>query len=367
MFDTDVFVFGGGPAGLAAAIAARQRGFRVILADADQPPIDKACGEGLMPDSLAAAAALGIELPTAEGFPFRGIRFAGKSATVDAPFPQGAGRGVRRTILHSLLVGAAARAGVTLQWQTSVTGVEGHTVRTRSSALTARWLIGADGGQSIFRQWTGLAEVRSEERRFGFRGHYPIAPWSDYVEIHWQDDCQFYVTPIAASEVCVVLMSRDPHLRIAGALPRFPALYDRLNSVSAATGERGAFAAARQLKRVACGHVGLVGDASGTVDAITGEGLCLAFRQSLALAEALEAGDLSLYQKAHARLSRRPLWMARLMLTMDGRPWLQRRALETLASRPELFGKLLAAHVGLLRPGKLARTAATLGWKIITA
>jgi flavin-dependent dehydrogenase len=110
-----------------------------------------------------------------------------------------------------------------------------------------------------------------------------------------------------------------------------------------------------------------VGDASGTVDAITGEGLCLAFRQSLALAEALEAGDLSLYQKAHARLSRRPLWMARLMLTMDGRPWLQRRALETLASRPELFGKLLAAHVGLLSPGKLARAAATLGWKIVTA
>ena len=367
MFDTDVFVFGGGPAGLAAAIAARQRGFRVTLADADQPPIDKACGEGLMPDSLAAAAALGIELSIDEGFPFRGIRFAGASATVDGLFPQGAGRGVRRTILHSLLVDAAVRAGVTMQWRTSVTGISGHTVRTRSGALTARWLIGADGGQSIFRRWTGLAEVQREERRFGFRGHYQIAPWSDYVEIHWQDDCQFYVTPVAAGEVCVVLMSRDPHLRIADALPQFPALYGRLNGVSAADGEWGSFAAARRLRRVTRGHVGLVGDASGTVDAITGEGLCLAFRQSLALAEALEAGDLSLYQKAHARLSRRPLWMARLILTIDGRPWLQRRALETLASRPELFGELLAAHVGLLSSGKLARAAATLGWKIVTA
>ena len=52
MFDADVFILGGGPAGLAAAIAARRRGLRVILADAERPPIDKACGEGLMPDSL---------------------------------------------------------------------------------------------------------------------------------------------------------------------------------------------------------------------------------------------------------------------------------------------------------------------------
>ena len=60
MFDADVFVLGGGPAGLAAAIAMRRTGLRVILADAARPPIDKACGEGLMPDSLAAARELGI-------------------------------------------------------------------------------------------------------------------------------------------------------------------------------------------------------------------------------------------------------------------------------------------------------------------
>ena len=63
---TDVFVIGGGPAGLAAAIAARQRGFRVIVADGMRPPIDKACGEGLMPDGLAALERLGIRVPLSE-------------------------------------------------------------------------------------------------------------------------------------------------------------------------------------------------------------------------------------------------------------------------------------------------------------
>ena len=42
--------------GLATAIALRGRGFSVTVADPAQPPIDKACGEGLMPDALASLA-----------------------------------------------------------------------------------------------------------------------------------------------------------------------------------------------------------------------------------------------------------------------------------------------------------------------
>ncbi len=60
---TDVFVVGGGPAGLAAAIAARQKGLQVILADGAEPPIDKPCGEGLLPESLAALQDWGSNYP----------------------------------------------------------------------------------------------------------------------------------------------------------------------------------------------------------------------------------------------------------------------------------------------------------------
>jgi flavin-dependent dehydrogenase len=367
LFDSDVFVLGGGPAGLAAAIAARRRGFSVTLADADRPPIDKACGEGLMPDSLVAAAELGIDIPRTAGFLFRGISFTGPASTAAANFPHGEGLGVRRTVLHSLLVDAATRAGVEMLWGTPVTGIEDHTVQTQSGPRTARWIVGADGGQSMARRWTGLSAVRREASRFGFRIHYRTAPWSDYVEIQWSEGCQFYVTPVAADEVCVVLMSRDPHLRVADALPRFPALSARLQGITAVTPERGAFAATRRLQRVARGHVALIGDASGTIDAITGEGICLAFQQSLALAAALEAGDLRLYAAAHARLSRMPVFMADFMLTMDRSSWIQRRALAALSARPDLFSNLLAAHVGRLNLAQFAATAATLGWEIATA
>src|SRR6185312_4867275 len=86
MFDTDVFVLGGGPAGLAAAIAARLSGFHVLLVDSEIPPIDKACGEGLMPDSLHAAAELGISIPLSAGHAFRGIRFQSSEYHVGGGF-----------------------------------------------------------------------------------------------------------------------------------------------------------------------------------------------------------------------------------------------------------------------------------------
>ena len=121
---TDVFVVGGGPAGLAAAIAARLKGFDVIVADAAQPPIDKACGEGLMPDSFAALRGLGVVLDDIEqSFPFRGIRFHGAGVSVAAAFPEGQGIGIRRTRLHGILIKRAQEAGVSLLWGTRVSGV----------------------------------------------------------------------------------------------------------------------------------------------------------------------------------------------------------------------------------------------------
>src|SRR5580700_8476017 len=98
--DTDVFVVGGGPAGLAAAIAARMRGFRVIVADGTQPPITKACGEGLLPDARAALQELGVELRELDGYALRGIRFEDSRSSVSASFPDGHGLGMRREILH---------------------------------------------------------------------------------------------------------------------------------------------------------------------------------------------------------------------------------------------------------------------------
>ncbi|HEY7336943.1 MAG TPA: NAD(P)/FAD-dependent oxidoreductase [Bryobacteraceae bacterium] len=354
---TDVFVAGGGPAGLAAAIALRDRGFQVAVADFARPRIDKTCGEGLMPDALEALARLGVDLDPLRCYPFRGIRFLGDGVSVEASFPAGRGLGVRRTHLHGALVERAMLAGVSLLWGAAVRGVSDKGVRLDDGVVSCRWIIGADGENSRVRKWTGLDASRHEVQRFGFQRHYRIEPWSDCMEIYWGGGCQIYVTPVAPHQVCVVAISRDSHLRLDRALPAFPDLSARLTGAAIISAERGAVSASRLLRKVFRRNVILLGDASGSVDAITGEGLRLSFEQAFALASALPSGDLNAYQAAHRRLARRPAFMANLMLSMDRSAWLRRRALRAMASEPRIFAKQLAMHVGAISIPDFARNA----------
>src|SRR5260370_23084570 len=96
---TGVLVIGGGPAGLAAAIAARMKVFDVIVAGGAKPPIDKACGEGLMPGTLRALRELGVAIRPGDGQIFRGIGFVASPNTEAANFLGASGFGVRRTCL----------------------------------------------------------------------------------------------------------------------------------------------------------------------------------------------------------------------------------------------------------------------------
>lgn len=354
---SDVFVIGGGPVGLAAAIAARRKGFTVTVADALEPPIDKACGEGILPDGVEAAARLGIHLPAISSFTIRGIRFLGEGVSVAADFPEGHARGIRRTTLHRALVEEAERCGVDLRWGVSVPGLEG---------IESQWIVGADGLNSRVRKWAGLDAFRRDTRRYGFRLHFRRAPWSDYVEIYWGEGFQIYITPVAPDEIGVALLGRDPKLRVREALTQVPELAAKLDGVPACSRERGGVTTSRRLRHVTRGNVALIGDASGSIDAISGEGICLGFRQALALADALERQDLHSYESAHRRLALRPRFMADLTLTIGQTHWLHRRAMLASAAHPELFAGLLAMHVGAARKTDFAANCLELGWRILT-
>ena len=364
---TVVLVVGGGPAGLAAAIAARKKGFRVTVIDGAKPPIDKACGEGLMPRTLASLRSLGVAIDPGVGRRFPGIRFLDEATSAEAKFSGECGLGVRRTVLHEKLIDAAEECGVELLWNTRVTGISKDGAIVGSRILPARWIIGADGLHSCVARWIGLGAAHLQSARFALRRHYRVKPWTDCVEVHWGQKSQAYVTPVAGEETCVVLISRKPRIHFEKALREFPKLAASLAGAEVSSVQRGAVTAMSRRNRVYRGNVALIGDASGSVDAITGEGLGLSFRQALALADALQVGVLENYQRAHRRVARRPNVLARLLLLLDRAAPLRRRVLRGLAKDAELFGRLLEVNSRNTSPRFLADTGARLGWRLLTA
>jgi flavin-dependent dehydrogenase len=333
VLQTDVLVIGGGPAGLATSIAARLKGFDVTVADASRPPIDKACGEGIPPGGVEVLRQLGVQLSADDALPFRGIRFLDSGVSIEAGFPLGPGRAVRRTRLHQILANRASELGVRMLWETRVCDA--------SKLPSYRWLVGADGQNSWVRHAAGLDAASRGSCRFGFRQHYQISPWTDFVEVHWGARCQVYVTPVSEDEVGIALLSRDSHLRLDTAIREFPDLQRRLQGARTSSVERGAVTISRRLRRVFRGSTVLVGDASGSVDAITGEGLSLSFHHAVALSEALCQERLAAYQVEHSRLARRPALVAAMLLSLDRFPWLRGHVLGMLSFDPPMFARLV--------------------------
>ena len=120
-----------------------------------------------------------------------------------------------------------------------------------------------------------------------------------------------------------------------------------------ASRDRGAGRLDQRTRTAFQGNVALVGDAAGYRDAITGEGLSLAFHQADALATAIHRQDLPEYGRAVRRLSRLPFLLIRLLLEAERRPWLRRRLIRTLSAEPDLFGRLLAIHTRQASPTEL--------------
>ena len=133
--------------------------------------------------------------------------------SVEGRFAGQVGYGIPRTVLHRWLVDRAADCGVALHWGRRITGLSADGLLVEGRVVASRWLICADGQNSKLRKLAGLEPATPPHFRFGFRRHYRVAPWSDFVEVLWSDCGQMYVTPVADDQVCVALITR--HQRAA--------------------------------------------------------------------------------------------------------------------------------------------------------
>jgi flavin-dependent dehydrogenase len=298
--DTEVLVAGGGPVGLAGAIEARMAGLDVTVVEPRDGPIDKACGEGLMPGALPELARLGVD---PDGMPFHGIAYLDGRRRVEHRFDGGPGRGVRRTVLHAALRERAVAAGVRFH-EGRVDAVHQRAGFVEAVGLRAAWLLGADGLHSAVAREVGLAlPPPRARRRFGQRRHYALPPWSEFVEVLWTPAGEFYVTPIGDRVVGVALLARRGE-HFDDALATAPGLAERLRGVEAASELRGAGPLRQRTRARVAGRVLLVGDASGYIDALTGEGLRIGFAQARAAVAAIRADRPDEYEAAWERETR---------------------------------------------------------------
>jgi len=364
----DVLVVGGGPAGLAAAIAASLKNLRVTVVDTRRPPINKPCGEGLLPEAVSALGRLGVAIDSSLGFPFDGFRFSDEASTVSAEIPEGRGMGLRRTTLHQLLIDRATQVGVSLLWGARVSALDFQGACVDGVFIPCKWLIGADGQHSSVREFASLGPSLPVRTRLGFRRHYAIAPWTSFVEVHWGQRSQMIVTPTGSGEICVSLFVDDPQLRMDRVFDHFPAVAARLSGTQPLSSEAGAVTSFSRARAVVRRTVALVGDSSGTVDAVSGQGLSLAFQQAICLAESLARGDLARYESGHRSISRAAVRMTQLLLWMNSNAALRRKVLRLFAARPGLFAKMISAHTGGSTPDALGASAIlNLGWRVLWA
>jgi flavin-dependent dehydrogenase len=177
-----------------------------------------------------------------------------------------------------------------------------------------------------------------------------VAPWTDLVEVHWTPGAEAYVTPVAPDIVGVALLFAKPVPDgppdaaagdFAARLAAFPALLDRLGGAVPASTVRGAGPMRQDARRRVDGRVLLVGDASGYVDALTGEGISVGLAQAAALAACLADGRPADYERAWHRVSA-PAWRFTAgLLWSRNQPLLAPRIVPAAQHFPRLFSTLV--------------------------
>lgn len=327
----DLLVVGGGPAGLATALYAARAGLEAVVVEHRPGTLDKACGEGMMPHTLAHLDRLGV---TAPGQALLGISYVAGNCRVDAPFRGGAGRGVRRTTLHAAMSDAARAAGV--KFVLAEAGeISQDTDCVRAGQFRSRYLVAADGLHSPIRRDLELSQPSTGPRRWGIRRHVQMTPWTDLVEVHWTDQAEAYVTPVGDDCVGIAILSAGR----GGFDSKFAAFDELRQRVAghAAGPDRAAGPLRQQVRSRVAGRVLLVGDAAGYVDALTGEGMGLAFGAAEALVDCVVRERPQDYERQWRQLTRRYRLLTEALVRAGARPAIRSRIVPAAAALPRVF------------------------------
>jgi flavin-dependent dehydrogenase len=389
MYDTEILIVGGGPAGASVASALARRGVDALIVDRARFPRPKPCAEYLSPEASRILADMGAleRVERTGAAALAGIRVrAPNGAVIAGDFLSSHGfrgfrdRGlsVRREVLDDILLDCARQAGARATEGLRATDVLHDARDARGAAvgvttldgatpgeLRARLVVGADGLRSVVARRLGLAQTRRWPRRLALVTHYrDVAGVGEHGEMHVERDGYVGVADVGNGLTTVALVvpaSRAAAMRgdRAGFLSRWLAGHPHLAARFAgaeratpvvATGPFASFA-----RRAWAPGAALVGDAADFLDPFTGEGIYAALRGGELLAdaivEALAARGPRAARDADAALARydaarrrefRGKWIVeRMIAAVVGSAPLINRAARRLSRRKDLADLLV--------------------------
>ena len=323
--EVDVAIVGAGPAGSTLAALLASRGVRVELFDRDAFPRDKLCGEFLSYDALPILEPLGVveAIDRANAPRIDRCRVIGSRRTYEFAFPSAA-RGVSRLFLDDLLLRTADARGAIRRDGVTVTDIR---------ELGARVVVGAWGRWGRFDTHLGRAFVRDRSHRnFGFKRHYAAATPSNTIDLYSFRRGYLGVNAVEGNvtNICGLVHAS----RLAGHKGRWDAFVETIRAEEARLGELYARHEPVQENYLSSepvifrarsaveGGVFMIGDASGVIDPLTGNGMAMAIQSALLVAPRLirlletpsRRGEIEEdYRRAHrAMFATRIAWSRRV-------------------------------------------------------
>jgi flavin-dependent dehydrogenase len=347
--EVEVAIVGAGPAGSTLATLLAKRGLSVALIDRDEFPRDKVCGEFLSYDALPILDRIGVSaaLDAARVPHIDRCRVIGRRHTYEFDFPTPA-RGVSRLLLDDLLYRTAVSSGAEglAGWTathldaSAVTisrGEDRHTIR-------ARVVVGAWGRWGRFDAQLERRFVRDRaHRHFGFKRHYRGPDTDGAIDLFSFRDGYLGVSAVegGVTNICG-LVHAD---RLSGHKGRWDAFVDgirreephldRLYSAHAPaqddflSSEPVIFRARSAIEN---GLV-MIGDASGIIDPLTGNGMAMAIQSAVLAAPYVANGKTDGYQNAHHEFFGRRIVWSRRVAHLLSRPSLLEIAIASVRTR----------------------------------
>lgn len=304
MKEFDAIIVGSGPAGSLAALVLARAGKRVALIDKARFPRPKVCGDCVNPSCWPIWERHGLAERFAE-LPHQSLRGISLELNQKVIFKHNfvlserGERAVEREVLDNWLCHEAQEAGAHLFHGVRVDGadVKGE-VKTTQGLFKGRYVIGADGRNSIVSRLSGLATYRQTCTRVAWQANIEPDELDHYVHMHIFNEGYYGMTRTSekTANLCLVLGSKanaTPQKIANRYFPKLPAqVWHSIYPIS------------RRAADLGRGRILLAGDAARVVEPFTGEGIYFALSSGEAAAHAilkgLEANDETVAQAAYS-------------------------------------------------------------------